>query len=147
MRLRNNQGTLADAVALVTKDLGAISGIVGDASAVLSILGVAKKYRALDFVFDRRAKTAECVEDDCCSLTMRASLTQRFRVGFHVRHGRLPVPARQNGSIGALGAGQVDEAGSLVDGRLARTSRQEIVAECGGIRAADPLDPDAGNGT
>lgn len=61
--------------------------------------------------------------------------------------GRLPVSARQNGSIGALGAGQVDQAGSLVDGSLARTSGQEIVAKRGGIGTADPLNPDAGNGT
>lgn len=61
---------MLDTVALVTEDLSSICGIVGDTSTVLSVLGVAKQYGALDFVFDRRTKTAKSVEDDCCSLTI-----------------------------------------------------------------------------
>ena len=54
----------------------------------------------------------------------------------------LPVSAGDDGSLGALLVGHVEEADGLVDGSLAGTLGKEVIGRGGIVRATDTLDPD-----
>lgn len=103
----DDKGAGADEVADVAEDLGAVGRVVGDAAAVLEVLGVAEEDDAADLLLRRRPR--------------------QLRDG--VGHDRRPlaVAARDDGRIRALAVGQVEQPLGLVDRRPRRARRQRVV--------------------
>jgi hypothetical protein len=116
----DEQRPIADGVGHLAVNLRPGRRVVGDSEQVLEVLGVAKEHGALDLLLDGGAEA-------------------RHGGGNH--GGSLAVASGDNGSVGALGVGQVKQADRLVDGSLAGAVGQEVARHVGRVRATDALDP------
>jgi hypothetical protein len=141
VRRGKDERALADEVAPVAEDGGPLGRVVGDALAVLLVLGVAEEDGALDLLLDRGAELRERSGDDGGTLAEDVLVAIYLLVGITFDAG-LPVPAGDDGSLGALLVGHVEETDSLVDGSLTGPLGEEVIGRGGIVRTTDTLDPD-----
>jgi len=118
----DEEGAPADGVGGGAVDGGLALGEVGDAAAVLDVLGVAEEDDALDLVLEGGVELGDGAGND---------------------GGTLAVTTGGDGGVGALGVGQVDETLGLLDGLAVGAAGKEVGSQVSGVGATNTLDPDA----
>lgn len=123
MRWGDEERAIAHLIAICADDLGLVSWVVGNASAILLVPG-------------------EAEQDNALNLRNNCSIELLDRVTHH--SGALAVATSNDLGVRALGVGEVEEGGGGADGLGGGALGQEVFDEAGVVWGANALTGDLG---